>query len=101
MKRITVESVVEAQRATGLKLIRDDFGDGKTCGCPLTVLNAWSGSDEPAADAMVDETFVPYYTGFVAGVDGKTEPPIFSVEKRQGYEDGCAVRRHFWPDAPS
>jgi hypothetical protein len=102
MKRITVAMVKRAYKKSHLEPIRDDFGDGVECGCPLTAICAAAGDESPAdsADGLVNtET---YYEGFVSGVDDV--PDTHSSFKKDddafvsGYSDGLAVRNAIFGD---
>ena len=103
MIRITPEEVQAAYKATGLKPVRNRYGN-KTCGCPLVALTVernalyrhvnWSGFGSDAYITMTLGIGKIYAEGFKDGVDGPMDGHhVGSEEYDAGYRDGKIVRK--------
>jgi hypothetical protein len=98
MKRITVEDVRRAYEVTKLQPIMYEYGDGLTCGCPLTAVQAEVGICRPAEQAERLSDCEPYAMGFVRGVDGTIGCMQSNDSFIEGYQDGLAVRNAIFGD---
>jgi hypothetical protein len=103
MKEIKAQQVLDAYKTTGLKPVRNDYGDEITCGCPVVAL--WIAAGRPAqfndiptvpvhaGDWLIGEYGQAYATGFLNGIDGLDTGHKFDnqVEYRRGRNDGLAT----------
>jgi len=98
MRRITVDEIKEAYKATGLTPARNTWGEsGSGCACGLGVLAVAAGVpiDDLCSDVVYDTINLDefYGLGFTNGFDGNTRLGALSHRPgfNQGYDDGAAA----------